>query len=168
MAASLHASVPARPDRVPGDVLLHPLALGAIAVLLVNDHVLKQRVPGLITGKASDVAGLLFFPLLALAIVEGARKVARASAWQLSTNALAVLVVVTAVVFTAVKVSPGVADVYSNALGLFAWPVRALVFGASSPQPVRVRADVTDLVALPVLFAAWFIGQHSRPTHSRR
>lgn len=144
---------------MPGDVLLHPVALVAVGVLLVNDHYMKRHTPGVVTGKVSDVAGLVFFPLLALAILEGARKVARVSPWQLSTNALAWLVVVTAVAFALVKVSPGVADAYSSALGLMAWPVRALVSGASSPEPVRVLADATDLVALPALIGAWCVAR---------
>jgi hypothetical protein len=38
--------------------LLSPIYMGAIAGLLLNDHVLKQSVPGLITGKLSDFLGL--------------------------------------------------------------------------------------------------------------
>jgi hypothetical protein len=37
--------------------LLTPIYLGAVAALVVNDHVLKQAFPGLITGKLSDFAG---------------------------------------------------------------------------------------------------------------
>jgi hypothetical protein len=40
----------------------HPLTVGATAVLLLNDHVLKQAWPGLVTGKLSDVAGLVVAP----------------------------------------------------------------------------------------------------------
>ncbi len=39
--------------------LTHPIFLGSLALLAVNDAVLKQAWPGLVTGKASDVAGLL-------------------------------------------------------------------------------------------------------------
>lgn len=140
-------------------MLLHPVALGAVTVLLVNDHYMKQLAPGTVTGKVSDVVGLLVFPLLVLACIEVARKVARVSPWQLSGTALCRVVLVTAVAFTLVKVSPGVAGAYSSALGLLAWPVRALVSGAPSPEPVRVLADVTDLVALPALAGAWWIGR---------
>ena len=41
---------------------MHPVALAAIAVLVVNDHVLKSAYPGWLTGKLSDIAGLVFFP----------------------------------------------------------------------------------------------------------
>ena len=40
----------------------HPLTVGATAVLLLNDHVLKPAWPGLVTGKLSDVAGLVAAP----------------------------------------------------------------------------------------------------------
>ncbi len=50
--------------------LQHPATWLSIALLLVNDHVLKVLYPSWITGKLSDFAGLFFFPfLLALAWV---------------------------------------------------------------------------------------------------
>jgi hypothetical protein len=42
----------------------HPLPLATVLLLAVNDHLLKARWPGLLTGKLSDFAGLFFFPLL--------------------------------------------------------------------------------------------------------
>src|SRR5690242_17575868 len=47
---------PSRP--FPGSAMLHPLVLGAVAVLILNDHLLKARWPSWWTGKLSDVAGL--------------------------------------------------------------------------------------------------------------
>ncbi len=44
--------------------LLHPVSLASMALLGLNDHVLKGLFPGLITGKLSDFAGLVFFPLV--------------------------------------------------------------------------------------------------------
>ncbi len=67
-SADLAAAPGRRP--IPGDALLQPLALGAIAVLLLNDHVFKAVAPGLVTGKLSDIAGLVFFPLLLVAVAE--------------------------------------------------------------------------------------------------
>jgi TPR repeat len=43
--------------------LVSPLYIGAVAGLILNDHVLKQAFPGLVTGKLSD-----FFGLFALAV----------------------------------------------------------------------------------------------------
>ena len=39
--------------------LAHPGSVLALVVLVLNDHVLKQAWPGLVTGKLSDVAGLV-------------------------------------------------------------------------------------------------------------
>lgn len=132
--------------RTLGDVLLHPVALVALAALLLNDHYLKHHFHGLIPGKLSDVAGLVFFPLLLMAIAEGARKLARVEPWALSRMGLAVCIGITALVYVAVKASPDMATVYSHALGFL---------GQSS---IRVRADLTDLLALPSLALARHIG----------
>ena len=40
--------------------MLHPVALAALAVLVLNDHVWKARYPGWVTGKLSDVAVMGF------------------------------------------------------------------------------------------------------------
>ena len=44
--------------------LAHPVSVAAIAVLLLNDHVLKAEFGTWWTGKLSDVAGLMFAPAL--------------------------------------------------------------------------------------------------------
>lgn len=44
--------------------LMHPLSVGAVLLLLLNDHFLKSTVPSVLTGKLSDFAGLFFFPFL--------------------------------------------------------------------------------------------------------
>ena len=48
-------------------LLIHPATVLSVAVLLVNDHVLKQGHPGLITGKVSDVAGVWMITSLLIA-----------------------------------------------------------------------------------------------------
>src|SRR5919108_3596562 len=68
----LHQRAPQARDiaRAPGDGLLHPLVLVALAALVVNDHLLKPTFPGVVTGKLSDVAGLLLAPVVAVAAIE--------------------------------------------------------------------------------------------------
>ena len=44
--------------------ILHPWTLSAIAILIVNDQYLKYAYTSWLTGKLSDVAGLIFFPIL--------------------------------------------------------------------------------------------------------
>ena len=53
-----------------GSVLLHPIALASLVTLVVNDHVLKQRWPGWVTGKLSDFAGMVLAPLVLVALVD--------------------------------------------------------------------------------------------------
>ena len=58
--------------------LLHPAFLASVALLLVNDHVLKSTAPGVVTGKLSDVAGLVVLPVL-LCVLGGVST--RRAAW---------------------------------------------------------------------------------------
>ena len=67
------AAAPRPRESFPGSALLHPLVLGAVALLLLNDHVFKARWPSWWTGKLSDVAGLVMFPLVLQALWEQAR-----------------------------------------------------------------------------------------------
>lgn len=50
-------------------ILTSPVFTGAVVALLVNDHVLKTSHPGWLTGKLSDVAGLVVVALLLRVIV---------------------------------------------------------------------------------------------------
>ncbi|WP_101787412.1 hypothetical protein [Nonomuraea indica] len=102
----------------------------ATVVLLLNDHLLKHTHPGVVTGKLSDVAGLVVAPpLVALLLAGRADLVAT-----LATGAL----------FTLVKTTETGAQTASHL-----W---TLVAG-----PSRVLADPTDLLALPALVLAWWI-----------
>ena len=55
------------PDRLAR--LLHPAFLVALATLVVNDHVLKDAFGNALTGKLSDLAGLVVLPVLASSLV---------------------------------------------------------------------------------------------------
>jgi len=46
------------------NLLIHPLFLFALAVLLLNDFIFKYTYPGEITGKLSDIAGLIVLSLI--------------------------------------------------------------------------------------------------------
>ncbi|MFZ5481657.1 MAG: hypothetical protein ACOZNI_33145 [Myxococcota bacterium] len=128
----------------PGEGLLHPVAIAAIVVLAANDHWGKAAYPGLVTGKLSDFAGLLFFPLLLQGLVElFTRRVDR--------RVLVASAIATAVVFALVKTTPFV-EVYRWGLGLLQAPVRG------AWRPVHVEQDPTDLVAIPMVAVAVWIG----------
>ncbi|MDQ7803116.1 hypothetical protein Q5425_05210 [Amycolatopsis sp. A133] len=114
--------------------LAHPLTVGATAVLLLNDHVVKHVWPGLVTGKLSDVAGLVVAPPV-LGLLLGLFGAGRAGA--------AAAVLLTGAGFAVVKLVPAAAGVASAA-----WSV---VNG-----PSVVLADPGDLFALPALGLAWW------------
>ncbi len=126
--------------------LTHPVVILSIAVLAVNDHVLKQAVPSWVTGKASDVAGLVFFPLLLAALAEwGLPRVAPA-------RVLAGAIVATGAAFAAVQLVPAAADAYSVGLGALQYPAAP----TAGLRRVAVTPDATDLLALPAAAVAWW------------
>ena len=145
-----------------GDALLDPLVLAALGLLLVNDHVLKATWPGPISGKLSDLAGLAFFPIL---LVSGAEIVlALGGRWRGPTvRALAVAITLSAAGFILIKTVPWAADGFGWALGLAQWllwlPI-GLLLGQPVPplSPAMAVADPTDLVALPALALAIWVG----------
>ncbi|MBL8950572.1 MAG: hypothetical protein JNK82_07345 [Myxococcaceae bacterium] len=151
-----------RAQPVAGEGLLHPAALAAAALLGLNDHLFKALWPGTVTGKLSDVAGLLVFPLLLQALWElgGWRSGRRVAP---SLNVLAVCVLVTAVVFTLAKVWPPGSHAYRVAFGVARWPLDAALAtlsGRGLPPLSRVSLtpDATDLVALPAAALALWVG----------
>ncbi len=122
-----------RPDLRPGRALLTPTWLAALALLGVNDHLLKGAglLPGGLTGKLSDVAGLIVAPAL-LAAILGLR----------SRRGLLFCHVAVGAVFAAINVSPAAADAWSWLMGLVgpAWVI---------------TVDPTDLLTLPALGLGW-------------
>ena len=110
----------------------HPSTIAAIGLLALNDHVLKDRWPGFVTGKLSDLAGLYCFPILLAAVLSHVR-VRRPGSVAFAATAAAFVLIKT-------------------------WePARALAelvldrfIGQSS-----IRRDWTDLVALGAMVPAW-------------
>jgi len=160
-------------DPVAADGLLHPVALASIGLLILNDHVLKAAFGNALTGKLSDVAGMIFFPLLLQAALEVLRSFL-GRPWAPSRVVLVASCAATAIVFSLVNTVPEVAALWSLALGGLQWPflsVVALIQSHPIPavRPVVTTVDPTDLVTVPfVLIAAW-VGWHRcavKPSHS--
>jgi len=128
--------------------LASPLPLGAVALLALNDHWLKRAWPGLITGKLSDLAGCFVLPVFLSALL------ACLTRWPLARR-LAAGAATTVLFFTALKLSPEVADAVARGLRL-PW---ALLGGGQS----RIVADPTDLVALPCALLAVAWGRRAGP-----
>jgi hypothetical protein len=138
----------------------------SLAVLLLNDHVLKRAWPGFVTGKLSDVAGMIFFPVLlqvALLAVAPRRRGTTGS----PDRVLAAACVLTAVVFTLTKTTALGNDAYRTVWGAMQWPLRAArAIATDRPAPalapvVLVR-DTTDLLAVPFVALAYLAGRAGR------
>jgi hypothetical protein len=149
--------------RVPADALLHPLAMAALVLLIINDHVLKDLAAGPLTGKLSDLAGLVVLPLLLLGAWEvGAAALGR---WHGPTRAaLMVAIVLAGGAFAVIKLSGAGAETYRIAMGLARWPIDALMAAAGGAQPpeagrVRLVQDLSDMICLPALLLAWRVGR---------
>jgi hypothetical protein len=123
--------------------LVHPFALTAIAVLVINDHLLKYEFPGWVTGKLSDFAGLIFFPLLL---------------WALVHRGFVVGLVATGAVFAAIKLWQPANEIGEWGFGIARWPLDAIATW-SLPRlgPASIVRDASDLIALPALAVAWWI-----------
>lgn len=147
---------------MPAEALLHPAVVGAIGLLLLNDHYLKASFPGVLTGKLSDVAGVAFFPILIVATWELNLVLSRR--WRApSAEALRVAIAVTAIGFALVKTVPSAAAGFGWGLGLAQWllalPMRLLDGGPlPTVAPAVVIVDPTDLVALLALAVPWWVG----------
>lgn len=144
--------------------MLHPVVVASIAILLANDHVLKQRWPGVVTGKLSDVAGLAFFPVLFFSLAEiGSILLRRRPP---SPSVLVGCILATAVAFASAEVVPSFDRLLEATWGALASPRDAI---SGSPSRVTMVADPSDLVALPALWVAWLVAARRRfPSESAR
>ena len=108
--------------------LRHPLWLAALALLVVNDHLLKgSAAPAWLTGKLSDFAG----PIVAAALLAVLCRARSGRGWALSHAAVALG-------FAAINLSPAVAR----------WVEHVT---AATPVPWVITVDPTDLVGLIAL-----------------
>jgi hypothetical protein len=148
---------------LPASELLAPLPLAAVAMLATNDWVLKRSsLPGWLTGKLSDVAGIFVFPLIVTAVVDlvllgcARARVLPNADFTLRRWKLAGAIAATAVGFCVLK----------------AWPAgSAWLAGiwAKLAGPNRVAVDPSDLLALAVLPLTWWQGRRAiaRGAHGR-
>src|SRR5688572_306221 len=129
----------------PLRALLHPMWLGALALLALNDHVLKGSglLPGIVTGKLSDFVGLLVAPLLFAALLRVRGRVGWTAAH-----------VSVGLVFAGIQLSHAFADLWSAAMGLVGFPW-------------VITSDPTDLIALPMLAVSWYVFPRAMTRSSR-
>lgn len=137
---------------LPVEALWRPLPVLGLALMALNDHVLRHRWPGLLTGKISDFAVLLYLPALLTAVLGlsllawnalAGRLGARTVDPVLSRRKVLAAVVASGLALALLKLSPGARDLYLAGL-------RTVDFLRFSPR-YQLMLDPTDLVALVVL-----------------
>lgn len=138
---------------LPWSELLAPLPVIAIALLVVNDRVLKgSAAPEWLTGKLSDVTGVFVFPLTATAVVDligfGLARLGVRWDYTLRRWKLLAAIAFTAIVFGGVKLSPTFGAWVEQA---WAWLV----------PNATIYPDPTDAVALVMLAATWWHGRRA-------
>jgi hypothetical protein len=151
----------------PGEQLLHPVILLAIGLLILNDQLLKALWPGTLTGKLSDFAGLVFFPVFLQSLWELAGAW-RGREWAHSARVLWSCALMTAAVFAFTKLSAPGAALYRLGLGAIrSLPAAAAdVLQGEAPHwgLARFTQDPSDAIALPaVLVGLWLFragGKH--------
>jgi hypothetical protein len=134
--------------RAPGDLLVRPVAVVALMTLIVNDHIIKHHSPGLLSGKLSDIAGLVFLPLLIISVYEVAGAAVRRP-WRLGERGVVAVAVFVAIGFAAAKLSTAVAATYGDMLGWLRWPL------IGHWSPVAIFRDPTDVLCTPAAIVAW-------------
>lgn len=124
-----------------------PLPLMAVALLAVNDHVLKAAFHNTVTGKLSDFAGCFFLPLYVSALLSLVPRLPLRA--RLYAGAA-----VTTVLFVSTSVSRAAADAVCGWLSVLAAPL--------GYTHLRIAADPTDLIALPLvaLAVAYGLSRH--------
>lgn len=151
------------PNSEPADGLLHPVALLALALLMLNDHVLKGTAPSPLTGILSGFAGIVILPLTLQAGWElllscGGRWLGPA------TRPMMVACVVAGFGYAGVEILPPVTEAYEHVLGALQWVAAATVALLSEgpvPRlgPVMTVSDPWDLLALSALVVPWHLGR---------
>jgi hypothetical protein len=147
-------SIDSRPNILDTSLrcLVQPVTWLAVAILLINDHLLKALTPSGLTGKLSDFAGLFFFPFILAALLSVPLDRLRVS----PRRAGSLAIVITGVCFALIKTVP--------AINLFAGALFSRVIGYRT----TIVLDPTDVVALIMLLPAWWLWQQPAATNARR
>jgi hypothetical protein len=133
--------------------LSHPLVIGAVLLLAINDHLLRHYWPSWLTGKLGDFAWLFFFPFITATVLAWLlpRRFHVRSQW---VGGLAFGLV--GAVFFLMKTLPGFReDILRILEKVFRFPI-------------TISGDVTDLVALLSLVPAAWLWKKSRAVSAKR
>ncbi len=117
----------------PIRAMAHPLWWGALALLVINDHIFKGAgvLPQPLVGKISDFAGLMVAPVVLAALLQVT-----------SRRGFALAHVAIGLGFAAINLSPTFAAGFEAVMAL-------------TPFPWSIYVDPSDALALPMLLASW-------------
>ena len=141
----------------PGDCLRHPISLIMLLLWLLNDHIFKSLWGNAITGKLSDIAGLVVFPLMLVAAYE-----ILCAFRQRQTSHLGLVlwmsIGLSSMIMVLINLSDNGAQLCRFTLGILQWPFRCLWYQSLVPvQRVQLTMDSTDLWTLCVLVIPYSI-----------
>lgn len=147
-----------------GDLLLLPAAYCGLVLLIMNDHYLKRHLHNAASGKLSDIAGLMFFPLLVATAIETTRLTVRIRPWRISIRGFDATIVGVGMFFLLMKTWQPAAHIYASLDAVLQWPVLAGKAAITGGDPwtwpkTSIVLDPTDLLALPVLLIPWWTGR---------
>ena len=141
----------------PGDCIRHPMSVFMLWLWLLNDHVFKDLWGNALTGKLSDISGLVVFPLMLVATYE----LICAYRQRVATHLHLVLWLslgISAMIIILINMSDWGADFCRISLGLLQWPFRCLWSLSIVPiHIVHLTMDPTDLWTLGALFIPYTI-----------
>jgi hypothetical protein len=133
---------------LPVGEALHPATLAAVAVLVINDWLLKPWFRGsVVTGKLSDLAGIVFAPVVLSAVIglglAGLRRLGVRTDPTLTLRRIVACCAATALGFAVVKLWPAAGSALAHVIG----------HGAS------FYPDWTDVLCTPAVLVAYAIGR---------
>ena len=135
----------------PGDCIRHPVCITMLIVWLLNDHVWKEVWGNALTGKLSDIAGLVVFPMMLTALYEFYCSYLNQAPISLR-RVHWVSLGFSALIMILINLSEWGADFVRVTLGYIQWPFQCLWHHKiTSLQPVQLTEDPTDLWTLVTL-----------------
>ena len=117
------------------DFFINPLVLSTVFLTALNDHYLKYKYPGIITGKISDFTGLFYFSLFVVAVVLYVQTIVNRKTCVLSQRLLLGSIISIDIVFLILKLHPQISQIF-------------VFYFSKYFFSIKIVNDPTDLFAL--------------------
>jgi hypothetical protein len=139
---------------VAGGAMLHPVCLLALGTWWLNDAVLKARYHNWLTGKLSDLACMVVFPVLVLCVVQVLGSLGNAR-WQPRREHVLSTVFGVGLLFAGINLSENVGEVYKQVFAWVLYPFLLVLEGSGRMPIISHTQDASDLMTLPALYLAY-------------